>query len=521
MFNRSITIRALVILCICVPLAVILGYLSAVPLGWTTLIVFGFIVAMFLTPFFLRWHYFMLIASWNMSAVVFLLPGRPPLWLPMAAISLLLSLLAYTLDKRKAYLSAPSVVRPLLFLGAVVLVTAQLRGGIKLGSLGGDAAGGKRYILLLGAILAYFALTWNTIARKQAYSYGSAFFLGGATSAIGNLLPFINPAFYIIFLIFPAEQSGFEAIGVLQQAAVNRLGGLTFASTAIFCTLLARYGIGGVFDISSPLKFLPCQFKGGFEVNKPWRLILFFFTLGLSLVGGFRSALIVFALIFCVQFYYEKLFQTRLFPAFIFAGIVLAAAILPMADKLPLAMQRAISFLPVEIDPVAQSSADASTEWRVTMWKLVLPQVPQYLFLGKGYALNSHEMEILADQIARGQGDTMDMAWMAGDYHNGPLSVIMPLGIWGVIGFIWFLVAAIRALSQNYRFGDPALLNLNRFLLVFFIARTVHFFFFFGSLYSDLVLFTGIIGLSVSLNGGVLERKYKPAEIAEPEPTTV
>ncbi len=521
MFNRSITIRSLVILCICVPLAVILGYLSAAPLGWTTLIVFGFIVAMFLMPFLLRWHNFLLIASWNMSAVVFLLPGKPPLWLLLSAITLVLSLLAYTLDKRKEYLSVPSVVRPLLFLGAVVFVTAELRGGIKLGSFGADSQGGKKYILMFGAIVAYFALTWNTIARKQAYSYVSAYFIGGATSAIGNLLPLVNPAFYIIFAIFPAEQSGFEALGVIGQASVMRLGGLTFASMAIFCTLLARYGISGVFDISSLLKFLPFQFKGGFEVNRPWRLILFVFALVLSLFGGYRLVIVNFALIFCTQFYYEKLFQTRLFPAFIFAGIVIATAILPMANKLPLAMQRAISFLPVELDSVARTSADASTEWRVTMWKMVLPQVPQYLFLGKGYALNSHEMEIIGDQFARGQGDAMEMAWMAGDYHNGPLSVIMPFGIWGVIGFIWFLVAAIRALSQNYRFGDPALLNLNRFLLVFFIARTIHFFIFFGSLYSDLVFFTGIIGLSVSLNGGVLKTKYKPAEIVEPAAATI
>ena len=112
----------------------------------------------------------------------------------------------------------------------------------------------------------------------------------------------------------------------------------------------------------------------------------------------------------------------------------------------------------------------------------------------------------------------MEVAWMAGDYHNGPLSVIMPLGIWGVIGFIWFLVAAIKMLSKNYKLGDPSLLNLNRFLLVVFIAHTIHFFIFFGSLYSDMFFFTGIVGLSVSLNGGGLTKKIKPASVAETEP---
>ncbi len=70
-----------------------------------------------------------------------------------------------------------------------------------------------------------------------------------------------------------------------------------------------------------------------------------------------------------------------------------------------------------------------------------------------------------------------------------------------MIGFVWFLAAALRVLYQNYRFGDPNLKRINTCLLVMFAARVVLFIFVFGSLYSDLCIFTGLIGFSVSLNG--------------------
>jgi len=103
---------------------------------------------------------------------------------------------------------------------------------------------------------------------------------------------------------------------------------------------------------------------------------------------------------------------------------------------------------------------------------------------------------------------------MAGDYHNGPLSVIVAFGIFGVIAFVWFMVAALRVLYRNYQFGDSAHHRLNTFLLAYFVARALLFMSVFGSLYSELAFFTGLVGLSISLNGGVA----KPVVVPQPVP---
>jgi hypothetical protein len=78
------------------------------------------------------------------------------------------------------------------------------------------------------------------------------------------------------------------------------------------------------------------------------------------------------------------------------------------------------------------------------------------------------------------------------------------------ICFLWFLVAAIRVMHQNYKFGPSEYRYYNTLLLAYFLAKTIFFFAIFGSLYGDFFMFTGIVGFSISLNGGVAKPATAP-----------
>jgi hypothetical protein len=135
------------------------------------------------------------------------------------------------------------------------------------------------------------------------------------------------------------------------------------------------------------------------------------------------------------------------------------------------------------------------------MWQVLIPQIRDYWYLGKGFSIDPQEMYLAI--IGGGSGDVQAQAEVvAGDYHSGPLSVIIPLGIWGVAGFLWLLGAGVNVLYRNYRYGDPALHNINAFLLAYFLMQSIVFFLIFGAFKNQLYLFTGILGMSVSLNGG-------------------
>jgi len=221
------------------------------------------------------------------------------------------------------------------------------------------------------------------------------------------------------------------------------------------------------------------------------------------LLGGFRSLLITYIMIFGLQFYLEGLHRTKLLPMFLFALVVAGTLMIPFTSRLPTTIQRALAFLPVSIDPMVRQGAEASSEWRLAMWKAVLPQVPQYLLLGKGYAMSVQDFELSRNGAIKSISEDQWGSALAGDYHSGPLSVVIPFGIWGCATFLWIIAAGWRVLYCNFRHGDPALRNTNALLLATYITQIVLFFFLTGAMQTDILRFLGWLGLSVSLNGGM------------------
>jgi len=237
----------------------------------------------------------------------------------------------------------------------------------------------------------------------------------------------------------------------------------------------------------------------------------------LVLFSGFRSNFMLCVMIFAIQFFLEGLHRTRLMPRFVFAGLLVGALAVPFTDKLPDVVQRSLAVLPVKINPIIRSDTQGSSDWRIELWKSVLPEVPHHLLLGKGYILSRLDLETMGADSSFHPITAADWtAALAGDYHSGPLSVVLSFGIWGVMAFSWFLIAAIRVLHTNYRYGDPALRTINTLLLAAFLGRTLTFMIIFGALDSDMLFFAAIIGLSVSLNGGVCRPATEPVETAAP-----
>jgi hypothetical protein len=490
MNNAPAILKSLIVYAVCAPLAVWLGYLLTEPLDRSTLITAGLLALALVFPLLLRWHHVLLVLSWNLPLMVFFLQGSPMIWLPMVAISLGISVLQRAVKNDMRFISASQITCPLIFMVVVVFFTAKMTGGFGLRSFGGEVMGGKRYVFLLGAILGYFALTARRIPPQQAGLYVALFFLGGCANVIGDLVSFVPSAFYSVFLFFPPNGYAF---GVTNTGA-TRFGGMTGMGVAGFSFMLARYGIRGIF-----------------LSGKLWRmcvLALFFVSV---FFGGFRSFVFVCVLLFLIQFFLEGLHRTHLLPIFALVGILMAVVCVPLADKLPKTFQRALAFLPLNIDPMIRMDAEGSTDWRLQMWKAVLPEVPGHLLLGKGYSISQSDFQSMNAVFHPIDEEDWGSA-LAGDYHNGPLSVILTFGIWGVIAFLWFLIAGGHALYNNYHYGDPALQTVNTFLFVFFLTRVILFFFIFGSLYSDMAIFTGLLGLSVSLNGGIRRPAATPVQ---------
>ena len=215
-------------------------------------------------------------------------------------------------------------------------------------------------------------------------------------------------------------------------------------------------------------------------------------------------------LIFAFQFYFEGLLRTRLFPVFVGLAIFGFVSVLLYANRMPLAVQRAVSFLPANFDSTVEADALGSTDWRLQMWAVMWKDAPKYLIIGKGYSIDPNELYLVNAAQRMGILDSSEESMLAGDYHSGPLSVIIPFGIIGSVAFLWVLIGGFRVLYSNYRHGDARLRRINSVLLSYYLAYCISFFFIFGALNGQLFVFLGVVGLSASLNGGV-RRKPKPA----------
>jgi O-antigen ligase len=299
----------------------------------------------------------------------------------------------------------------------------------------------------------------------------------------------LGPAFYFLYLLVPPEFAISQAAAESGVTDVDRFAGLPAACTAIVCFLCVRYGIKGILDW-----------------QKPWRMLLFGATLVAVGFGGFRSVYVLIALICVIQFFLEGLHRTVFLPISMGLAIVILALVIVFAGKLPLSVQRAVSFLPVKIDSGVAADAEGSWEWRLNMWTTLVPDIPKYFFVGKGYRIDPEDLYLADVASQMGLTDSFEASRVAGDYHSGPLSLIISFGIFGVLGFIWVLSAGTKVLFRNYRHGPAALHGINTFLLAFFLAHAIHFIAVFGDIRSDLFIFTGVLGMSVSLNGGVSKK---------------
>jgi O-antigen ligase len=274
---------------------------------------------------------------------------------------------------------------------------------------------------------------------------------------------------------------------------MTRSNELAVAGGAFYGYLLARFGIRGVLDL-----------------KRPWLVLALAVAVAAGLVSGYRSFLVLFGLVFAVLFFVEGLHRTRYAPV-LFGMVVLAGVlVLPQADKLPLGVQRTLSFLPGKFDYVATASAATTAEWRVEMWRQLLPEVPKCLFRGRGWSMDARDF-FTAVEV----GDPSDLlagVKLVGNFHNGPLSVLIPFGLYGAVAFIWFLVAGLRLLYRNWQLGSPELQCVNALLLAAFAAHTLFFLGVYGSLESDMMGFVGVLGLSVALNG--------PSKVPEPAEAT-
>ena len=498
MTNPAAAMRMLITYAICIPLAIFIGFLLTNQMDYGTLSLIVLALGFILSPIFIKWHYPIMVFGLAFPAYLFFFIGRPPCWEIVVMLSLGIAIVERTINSDKRFIRVPSMTWPMIYTLAMMGLTAMLTGGFGLHQLGGEVGGGKKYITAAVGVITYFALTSRRIPREHWKFYVGLYFLSALPSLLSDAFPYLPSPLNYINLLFPPSRSAGTGLSV----GIARLGAVSTSVIAVSFFLLARHGLRGMFSHSHP-----------------FRAPLFMAMFVLSMLGGYRSAIMGNLIILFAIFFLEGMHRTRYMLVAILGVFLAVVLLVPFARDLPLPFQRSLAFLPLEIDSQARMEAEGSSEWRLQIWRDLWPKVPSYLLLGKGYLLKAEDFVLMGGVFANGINATMDKSnvglAVSGDYHNGPLSTLIPFGIWGAIALLWVNLAGVRILYRNFKYGDPELRTINVFLLAWYVQRTIMFFFIFGGFELDIGLFARTVGFSVALNWGMCGPKPQPAPVMQ------
>ena len=151
-----------------------------------------------------------------------------------------------------------------------------------------------------------------------------------------------------------------------------------------------------------------------------------------------------------------------------------------------------------------------------------MEEVPQYFWLGKGYAYDLNVYHQLSAMQRREA--FVESAVLTVDYHNGPLGLIIGLGIFGVItaAGLFFTVAVQQGLMANGKWADPVLERYHLALLSMYLARIPSFLIISGNVHSTFpdLLFFCLLLQGVSRTELRTRLKSKMKEAAPKKPIT-
>src|SRR5271157_4422569 len=116
MANSFVVTRAQLVYALCLPLAVLVGYLLAEPSDLGSVLMVMAVLGLLSIPLLMRWYHLLLLTTWNAIIVPYFLPGQPQIWVLLAYVGLGFALANRFTNPDAKFISVPSLSQPLLFL---------------------------------------------------------------------------------------------------------------------------------------------------------------------------------------------------------------------------------------------------------------------------------------------------------------------------------------------------------------------------------------------------------------------
>lgn len=326
----------------------------------------------------------------------------------------------------------PSPVRKWVILFAMVLAGVILVRGIGIRYFGSTLWGGSYYILLIATVALYFFSDYITMPVKFWNRAIAGMFVLSFFPLVAQLI-FTLSGGAIWQQYFLVQPLGFVA-GLSESAMEDDASLVRFQSD------------GGIFLMMIPLLFAR-PFQSGRLIMT---IMCWVVALATTSFTGYRSGIITAVLIPAAwMFWGDKKINLKRSLLFGFCAVFLLSVAALNARHFPLSVQRSLTFIPfADVSEEVFRDADATSAWRLGVWHRAIVEVlPNYWLVGQGLAFNPRDLQEI---ITLGLYNR-DWAFVTRSYHNGPLSLLLILGLPGAIAGFGFMFAAIREYYRNLR----------------------------------------------------------------------
>lgn len=418
-----------------------------------------------------------------------LIPGYPQPWYAATPVVACFLLMRY-LMRSPMFQFRWNWLDSMMLAQAAVLWQSYLRNPTGLAIFGGDSLGGRPYIDYAVAITSYFILT---VVKTDTKTLKKVIFCVIVANIFDDLIRAIStlsgPFARMVALVYGnvEYESNFQGSSYQVDFMTTRLGG--FAGLGLTLCLVC-YAFRRPLSCMIPIPV--------------WAFFSNLFGVIFILFSGFRSGLVQIGCYFIAG----SMIRRRSFDTVIagMAGgmIILIFGTIFGLSGLPMPVQRALSFLPLDVSNEIRHAAQSSSDWRFEMWRIVLSSdryIQNKMFGdGFGYSRAEHDAQMKAvEGVGAYAGDSIDMYIAKGSYHGWHVEAIRFTGVLGlVIGVILLFGFARSAWKGMKHFRNTEYFGCICYVCIpIFIQPFFHIFIFgsYKSSFIELIAMAGIVRL--------------------------
>lgn len=292
--------------------------------------------------------------------------------------------------------------------------------------LGSDTWGGMFYLSLFLGIAFVFGAAQVRLSPRHWHLVFTGMMLGALAPVIVDVLLIFGkmPNFLFMF-IRPTGGIGFSMLAAQSTEGIVRYLSAGTAGVIVTLWIFSRTSFDRLFGRVG-LFYAP----------------LLALAFGLAAVSGFRIRILEIGLFVLFIGFLQRGWNFVRISFLVGTAVCGIAALYPLARHLPLPAQRSVAWLPgIEINPVARQDAEGTINWRIELWKRAIEEAPDFLWVGKGYAFQGEES---LDAYTFKALDQLRWAVVTSSYHNGPLSMLVGLGVPGLCICVLWIVSMTR-----------------------------------------------------------------------------